>query len=339
MATYSVFSVISDKNTLPSDGSLTANLSATIHDDAGAIAPAGVTVSWAANASGTLTSATSETDAAGLAVNSVAANSDGMVTVTVTTTDDLVGKKTNILSVSPLPAPTVSGASEDDQYTLDYYDLQLGVQMVIPHYPNASAGDTVTFYWGDYSHFTTLSNPSSDLPFVINISSDIPPTYLQDGTYSVYYTASDAAGNASYSSALTVTVVNGGKTTATLPKPDIPVAADGYINIADATNGVEVDVSYPTMAAGDVISLYWDAQDTSGNTIMAASGSFPYTVMEGDTSHAFTLDSALFFPNEGTGYQGQVTAYYSVTPLGATTLELSFDAHATVDTVPPGTDE
>lgn len=335
MPTYSVFSVTSDKNTLPSDGSLAANLSAIIHDETGAVAPAAVTVNWAAT-SGTLESTTSDTDDAGTAANTVTATAGGMVAVTVTTADDTVGKTTSILSVTPLPAPTVSGASAQDLYILDYYDLQLGVQMVIPHYPNAAAGDAVTFWWGEYSHATVLSDPETELPMVINISSDIPPEYLQDGSYAVYYTAADAAGNTSYSSALSLTISNGGETTATLPKPDIPVAVDGYINIADAMNGVEVDVSYPTMAAGDVISLFWDAQDSAGNQILAASGSFPYTVADGETSHAFTLDSSLFFPNGGEGYQGHVTAYYTVTVPGESILELSFDATATVDTIPPG---
>ncbi|WP_447866572.1 Ig-like domain-containing protein [Rahnella bonaserana] len=336
MAKYSVYSVTSDKDALPSDGSLSANLSAIVHDDAGALAPASVTVFWGVTAGGILGSASTDTDATGKAVNRMTGNSDGILTVTATTADDPAGQHTNIMSGSALPAPTVSGASPDDQFTLDYYDLQLGVQMVIPHYPNTRTGDTVTFYWGDYSHFTTLSDPSTQLPMVINISSDVPPEFLQDGTYSIYYTATDVAGNISCSSALTVTVFNGGETTATLPKPDIPAAADGYINIADATNGVEVDVSYPSMVAGDVISLYWDAQDTRGNQIMSASGSFSYTVIAGETRHAFIIDSLMFFPYAGQGYEGRATAYYTVLSQGETLLALSFDTNATVDTIPPG---
>lgn len=336
MTTYSVFSVVSDKTSLPSDGSLAATVTAMIHDDTGAVAPAGTTVSWTVTTGGKLSGSTSVTDNTGAAIIDVTATANGMLTVTATTADDLTGKGSSIFASTALPAPGVSGASADDQYILDYYDLQLGVQMTIPHYPNATAGDTVTFWWGDYSHATTLADPSTQLPLVINISTEIPPSYLEDGNYPVYYTASDAAGNVSYSSALPVVIANGGQTTPTLTRPSIPAGVDGYINIADATNGVEVDVSYPTMAAGDVITLYWPAVDANSNPVQAASTSIPYTVVAGDTTHAFTVPSALFFPNAGQGYQGSVDAYYTVLPQGASVLALSFDSSVTVDTVPPG---
>ncbi|ELY6408488.1 Ig-like domain-containing protein [Cronobacter sakazakii] len=336
MATYSVFTVTADKSALPSDGSLAATITAIIHDDTGAPAPDGTTVNWTVTAGGKLSAATSTTDASGAAIVEVTAIASGILTVTATTADDDTGKQTSIYASTALPAPTVSGATEADQYTLDYYDLQLGVQMVIPHYPNATAGDRITFWWGDYSHFTTLTDPSTQLPMVIDISLEIPPIYLEDGNYPVYYTAADAAGNTSYSSALPVVIANGGQTAPTLTKPVIPAGTDGYINIADAANGVSVEVSYPFMAAGDVITLYWPAVDSNNNPIMGASGSFSYTVSASDTSYTFIVSSALFFPNAGQGYQGSVDAYYTVLPAGASTVELSFDQSVNVDTVPPG---
>lgn len=141
MATYSVFTVTADKSALPSDGSLAATITAIIHDDTGAPAPDGTTVNWTVTAGGKLSAATSTTDASGAAIVEVTAIASGILTVTATTADDDTGKQTSIYASTALPAPTVSGATEADQYTLDYYDLQLGVQMVIPHYPNATAGD------------------------------------------------------------------------------------------------------------------------------------------------------------------------------------------------------
>jgi hypothetical protein len=331
-----VNSVSSDKTGLPSDGSLAATVTAIIHDDTGAVA-ANVEVDWVVTG-GVLSAPSSTSDENGVATIDVTASAAGMVKVTATTADDATGKSVNIYASAPLTAPTVSGATAADLYTLDYYDLKLGVQMVIPHYLNAAAGDTLTFFWGNYSHADTLSNPSTQLPMVIDISNDIPPDELQDGNYSVYYTATDAAGNASYSSALPVVVYNGGETSPTLTRPGIPAAADGYINIADASNDVEVDVAYASMAAGDLITLYWPAMDANGNAIMAATTSIPYTAVAGDTSHAFMVPSALFFPNSGEGYEGSVSAYYTVQPQGATTVELSYSVDVTVDTVPPGQD-
>ncbi|WP_336222364.1 Ig-like domain-containing protein [Citrobacter amalonaticus] len=331
-----VYSVTSDKNTLPDDKSLTATITAVIHDDTGAAA-AEIPVTWTVTGAGTVDPASSTTDTNGVATTALTATGKGIISVKATTTDDTTGKSTSVLANDPLPAPVITGASNADGYLLDYYDLQLGVQMTIPHYVNAQPGDTVTFYWGNaYSHSFTLSDPAADLPYVIDVSHDCPPDCLKDGSYAVYYAAADAVGNISDSSALPVEVSNGGQTTPTLNAPQIPVAADGSINIADALNGVEVDVSYPSMAAGDFISLYWQALDTNGNPVQAATTSGSYTTAAGDTTHAFTIDSALFFPNSGNGYEGSVNAYYTVTPAGETTVQLSFTTSVTVDTRAPG---
>lgn len=332
---FYVFSVKSDKSSLPSDGSLAAKVTAIIHDANDAPAPAGTVVNWVATG-GELSEDSSITDDLGAATIDVTANVNGIVTITATTTDDTNGKKTSIFSSPALLAPTVSGANEADRYTIDYYDLQLGVQMIIPHYLNATTGDTVTFYWGDYSHSTTLTNPSKELPMVINISSSIPPVYLNDGDYAVYYTVSDTSSNVSYSSALPIKIINGGQTAPTLAKPLIPAGADGYINISDAINGVVVNVSYSNMAEGDFITLYWLAVDSNNNSISAASSSFTYTAVDGDNTHAFTVEMPLFFPNADEGYQGSVKAYYTVMPEGASTLMVSFETEVEVDTVPPG---
>lgn len=332
-----VFSLTSDKSTLPDDGSLYATLSATIHDDAGAAA-SGVAVTWAISAgTGKLDVTTSTTDVTGVATAKITASAAGLLSVKATTADDTTGKTISIYAGLPLPAPVITGASYEDNYTLDYYDLQLGVQLTIPFYPNAKAGDTVTFFWGDvYSHSFTLSDPSQQLPYVVDVTTECPPDCLIDGEYQVYYSVTDSAGNASYSSGVALTIRNGGQTTPTLNKPVVPVAADGFINIADAANGVEVDVAYTGMAAGDVITLYWSAKDKNGNPVQTATTMQQYTVVTGETSHAFMLDATLFFPNNGQGYEGSVDAYYTVMPVDSSAIELSFTQTVQVDTVAPG---
>ncbi|MGN7790356.1 hypothetical protein [Enterobacter sp. 22452] len=56
----------------------------------------------------------------------------------------------------------------------------------------------------------------------IDINTELPSAYLEDGNYAVYYSVSDAAGNVSYSSALSIVIANGGQTIPTLDEPVIP---------------------------------------------------------------------------------------------------------------------
>ncbi|QMM55238.1 hypothetical protein HVX06_22170 (plasmid) [Enterobacter sp. RHB15-C17] len=338
MPTYSVSNIISDKTTLPADGSLTATLSATIIDDAAAAAPDGTPVTWAATGAGAVDNTTSTTSA-GVATALLTANDsgDGTINITATTADDLIGKTAHVSVFEPLAAPVVNGATTDDQFTLDYYDLQIGVELSIPHYSGAAANDTVTFFWGEaYSNSKVLTDPNSELPWVINVTEDCPPACLADGEYQVYYTARDVAGNATDSSYLNLKVSDGGETAPTLAKPEVPVANDGYINIDDTTQGVTVTASYASMVAGDVITLYWTAMDVDGNQIDAASTVTPaYTVVDGETSHDWDMPYDMFYP-DGIGFEGSFEAYYTVMVAGETALELSHSTTGQIDTVPPG---
>ncbi|MFP2240970.1 hypothetical protein ACLEX4_20910 [Pseudescherichia vulneris] len=339
MAT-SVSNLTSDQGALPADGSRTATLTATIVDENAAPAPDDTPVSWAVTGAGTVDVPTSAT--VGGVVNAVlTADNSGAasVDITATTADDLTGKTVYVSVFTPLAAPTVNGATEEDLYTLDYYDLQIGVELSIPHYSGAAANDTVTFVWGEaYSNSKVLTDPNSELPWVINVTEECPPACLADGEYQVYYTASDVAGNTTESSHLDLTVSDGGETAPTLSKPRVPAAEDGYINIDDAAPGVTVTVSYASIAAGDVITLYWAGMDMNGNQIAAASTVMPaYTAVDGDTGHDWVIPSDMFYPG-GLGFEGSFEAYYTVMVAGSTALELSYSATGQIDTVPPGLD-
>jgi hypothetical protein len=338
MPTYSVSNITSDQTKLPADASFSATLSATIIDEAAAAAPDDTQVTWTVTGAGTVNVTESGT-IAGVATVVLTANDsgEGTINVTATTADDLTGKTAHISVFEPLAAPVVNGATTDDQFTLDYYDLQIGVELVIPHYSGAAANDTVTFVWGEaYSNSRVLTDPNSELPWVINVTDECPPACLADGEYQVYYTARDVAGNATESSHLDLKVSDGGETAPTLSKPTVPVAEDGYINIDDTTQGVTVTADYASMLPGDVITLYWVAMDVDGNQIDAASAVMPsYTVEDGEASHDWSLQYEMFYP-DGNGFEGSFEAYYTVMVAGETTLELSHSTMGQIDTVAPG---
>lgn len=328
-----ISSISSNNMTLPSDGSLTATLSAMVTP-----AAADVVVTWtvATNNPGTVDPATSKTDATGLATTTLSATDAGNIKITATTAEDTTGKSVTVSASPALFAATVLNTSIDDGFSLDQYDLNFGVTASIPHYTNAQAGDTVTFYWGETdNHAFILQNPAQQLPYAIDVSTQMSPECLQDGEYNVYYTAADAAQNISVSSGQIITVNNGGQTAPTLTKPSIPAGEDGYININDANQGVDVIVTYSTMTEGDLITLYWPAVDADGVAIDAATTSQQYTVAAGETTHTFTIDTAIFYPGD-IGYEGSVDAHYTVKTPDEDAAQLSHSTNVQVDTVPPG---
>ena len=332
-----ISSLTTSSSALPNDGTLTAQLAATVMDDATQNPVEGVTVTWNVTGPGSTDVPSSTTDVSGEALANLKATGDGNIRVQATTADDTVGKVINVTASEPIPAPVVLNTSLDDQYTLDQYDIDFGVTAIIDYFPGAANGQQVTFYWGKFTRQFVINDPQNQFPYAINVSNDLPPEALNDGKYPVYYVVSDAAGNSASSSALTITVVNGGHTAPTLTAPEVP-AADPYININDAYSGVTVTVAYPSMAEGDLIQFYWLAYDKDGNKIQQACTGGQYTVISGDTECTFDIstadDASLFFP-AGIGYEGTADAYYTVTAAGQTIIQLSHTKTCLVDTVAP----
>lgn len=322
-----IVSIVPVPASVANDGSEKSKVSATVQTD-GSPAQAGVDVIW--DISGGDGSASSTTDDTGVATIDVTAK-DGAATITVTasTADDPTGKSTLITTYVPLKAPVVLNASEEDEWTLDHYDIEFGVQVEIPYYNNVKVDQEVTFYWGDAwstSFFVTEDNLP---PYILEIPSD----FTVNGEYDVYYDVRDNAGNPPVSSShLAITVDDEGSLTPVLVMPQV-AEADPYINMSDVADGVSVLVNYTSMAEGDAIWLYWVAYDSQGRKIEAACDSQQYEVIADQKSVTFTIEQIKFYPN-GMGYEGYAEAYYTVLPAGATAKQLSDTCRCLVDTVP-----
>ncbi|MEZ2604974.1 Ig-like domain-containing protein [Kluyvera intermedia] len=328
------------QKSIPSDGTAAVYVTATVVDDSGA-AVMDADVYWAVGDgdSGNPASvdpATSTTSADGKASTYLSIDADSglsFVQITATTDDDDTGKTAALLITPPLPAPTVTNASVGDGYVLDQYDIDFGVSTIIPVYPNAAPGQTITLFWGlDWSEEMVLSS-ISQLPLVIALSSEV----LVDGTYQVSYQVTDPAGNPASSSAMDINVINGGQTSPTLTAPYIPEASDGFINILDASDGVIVQISYAGMAENDLVTLYYEGFDLNDISVAGTKTSTTYTLTADDVTAGqaeMTLPSALFLIDSG-GYEGTAKAYYTVPPTEGAQIRLSHTATCNVDTVAP----
>jgi len=338
-----VFSCSASPAALPNDGTAMSVITAVVADTSTTppTPTPDVEVTFASTG-GELSSTTGTTDAQGEATTTLVV-SDGVasvVTITATTASDIVGKTALVFANNPLEVVNVLNQSDADNHTLDQYDIDFGVTAIIPYFEGATGGNIVTFYWGTHTLQFEIANPFSDLPKAINVSADMPAETLSDGAYQIFYTVRDNAGNMAASEGVTVNVKNSGHTSPTLPLPVIPGSEDGYLNIADTIGGLDVTIAYPDMAEGDVVTLYWAANDTpQGNPIPAASGTFPHIVDAGETSYVESISADLFFPNgvpDG-GYEGVLHAYYTVIKVGSTGGELlvSNQVPIRVDTIAP----
>lgn len=316
-------------DTIANDGSEASVISATILTD-GAPAQAGVAVNWMST--GQLSATSSNTDENGIAqINVKAAVGAEAVTVTAATGDDT--KNITISTYKPLPVPVVVNASSQDQYTLDHYDINHGVQAEVPIYDRVAMNQTVEFFWGTIDNYSFIVTPEKFPPYVINVSEDLSPDCLKDGTYNVYYVVTDVSGNSTKSVVQVITVADGGSTVPTLPEP-VVAEADPYINISDASDGVNVAISYSTIKIGDLVTFYWTGFDRYAREIEGAQATGFHTVVDGETTINFTILKETFYPS-GKGYEGYAEVYYTVESQGSTVLALSETKQCLVDTVAP----
>lgn len=316
-------------NPIANDGSQVSTVSATILTD-GKPAVADIVVNWAA-AGGVLSDVTSKTDATGIATIDVTATSGvSTVNVTATTADDTVGRKYTISTYVPHIAPMITNANADDQFTLDHYDLQFGVQAEVPIYDNIELNQVVTFYWGDVDSREFIITDTVHPPFIIDVTNEMSPNCLKNGSYDVYYSSTTQSGNTVNSSPVPVVVSDDGQVMPSLAKP-VVAEADPWINISDAGDGVDVEIQYTGMVLGDSVTFFWSGYDEQSRLITQTETTGNAAVVDGQTKVVFTVDNQFFYPN-GAGYKGYAEVYYTVQPAASTSVLLSQTLSCLVDT-------
>lgn len=91
-----------------------------------------------------------------------------------------------------IPAPIVSNTSDG---TLDYFEIQNGVQLEIPVNIDTERGDRYIIHWGDVFQFEHIIETPEEMPLVFDVANNFPPSCLDDGAYVVFYEHIDVAGN------------------------------------------------------------------------------------------------------------------------------------------------
>ena len=241
-----------------------------------------------------------------------------------------------IVSSEPLIAPIVLNAHEDNDTILDEYDLQYPVVVTIPFYAGAAAGDVIKLNWGAVHYEVHLESPQQ-LPLQVEVEN---PEALKLGKYNVFYELVESSSNSSISSNVEITVLNLEGATRDLPRPTCEEAEDdNYINIADASNGVIVEISYAA-EAGDFWNFYWRPVDESGTPVAGAndvSKNGEINSPEEGKNISFKITADKFFPNDY-GFEGTVNAFYSVQRGTGSSLKylISKESVYRIDTVSPG---
>lgn len=331
--------------TISDNGKDSVLLTCTVTDKDSGKAASAVEVTWkVTGGSGKVDSQTSQTNEKGIATNNlkVVDNKDGTITIQATTADDTTGKSTQVEALKLLEAPSVTNATESDNYRLDHEDIEFGVQALVPTYETAQANDKITFHWGDAGKLEFLiNNPIDDLPKTIDVKKDLPAECLTDGKYNVFYEATDAAGNVATSESLLITVFDGGNTEPTLDEPVIKKNSSGaYINVDDANKKVQLVIpKYEGQTVGDVVTYYWKGFDKKDKEVSGSSVSDVHVIADTDNGFTVTIDKSVLFPINNRGYEGYVNAYYSVVKANVESSELSYTKKVLVDTVPPHYEE
>jgi len=319
-----------EPSSIANDGIESSKLSATVVTQE-PLTMAEVPVQWSVTG-GKLKEATTMTDENGVAHNFVTAV-EGATLITVTAATDDYSMDKTISTYKALSAPIVLNASEDDNYTLDHYDINFGVQAEIPIYSGVELNQTVKFFWDDIDEVSFFITEDVHPPFIIDVTNDLLPDCLNDGTYNIYYEVSDPAGNSTKSSILNITVADGGGTVPSLPEAEV-AEADPYINVEDALDGVDVVIEYPYMKEGEQLTLYWNGFDSSGRKIKGTEFSEDRSISSGSIKESFVIPMDSFYPN-GRGYEGYSEVYYTVRREGSSSLELSDTRKCLIDTKSP----
>ncbi|MEI8672534.1 Ig-like domain-containing protein [Vibrio sp. SA48] len=161
-------------------------------------------------------------------------------------------------------APTVTIADAVDG-SVSVAENSDGVETVVSIPTGVEVGDTVTLTITNPDGSTTVQTHEVTLLETLTGSANITiPSLAAEGDYSVTAQISDAAGNSSGESApvmfdLDTTVpgdTDGDGTSDTAPIVTIADAADGSVNVAENSDGVETNVTLPTgVEEGDTVTL------------------------------------------------------------------------------------
>jgi len=183
------------------------------------------------------------------------------------------------IAETTLPAP-VFPEGNDGWIDASEANSSLGISLAIPAYPGISVNDIVTSYWDGLVKGTpvlTAFNIDTHIVVAADVASGfitrIPSTAITPigiGEGQAYYRVSFYDGSRGVSAPALVNVDT--LHNQLLPAPTFPEASNGGITLSEAADGTPMQISYPGMAAGDGISVYWQGYKSDATTLVSGSG-------------------------------------------------------------------
>lgn len=152
------------------------------------------------------------------------------------------------------------------------------VMATVPGYRGMTAGEVVHPYWDNFVlDAVTITSEDVSKATVPVVISGTTVRSAGEGTKCVdYFLTSRAGFDGPYSEPSLVDVVLT-PTPANLLAPRVPLAADGVIDLDDASAGVIIEIDqYEHANTGDLVAAKWGASNLSSATVIA--GSFPLLV-------------------------------------------------------------
>lgn len=123
---------------------------------------------------------------------------------------------------------------------IDQYDINAGIQALVPAAIALAPFQTYIFYWGGQARerltTTNAGGQVIGVPWVVDVTGDFPSaSVLSDGNYEVFYEARDPSGNSVVSTPRTITVQGSEASPATLAAPQLlPANLNNKINLLAA---------------------------------------------------------------------------------------------------------
>lgn len=212
----------------------------------------------------------------------------------------------------------------DSALTLEYLESHGNqVTATIPSYANIEAGDKVSLYWETLLVEELYITAAHVLGDAIEIS--IPESIVvstNDGNKQAHYYLTSRAGiigTRSYDTSVEVLLAG---LPDSLQEPNVPLAEDGTIDLADANNLVIVEIpEYGNPQAADSITVLWGGQ-IAGSAILLSVDNFPVVV---------TIPRSIIL----TANSGDISVSYVVTRGTRTTPSPAITVSVNVDTIGP----
>ncbi|WP_393969911.1 hypothetical protein [Kluyvera intermedia] len=233
------------------------------------------------------------------------------------------------MMATPLPPPGFPQMANDGFINQAELDSDGGVIVVVNQYSDVQRGDYLTLNFDVIASFT-LYIDNDDFETFFPWPNVIPADDVPDGTYQVWYTQLDAAGN-THASPVAIAVVDR-QAKGTLPPPGFPEATDNEIDDAAAQSDGGTPVSVPAytgITEGDTVEVYWSGFDSDGQSVPESITTVTHIVEATDLVGFSVLIATPYITSIQTG---TAEAWYTVHPnegLPERSLNASVDINTT----------